>query len=208
MPSPFPGVDPFVELSGRWTGFHHILIAHCSELLNAELPQDYAALVDERLEPKQSHIDIISLALRETVTRIEILCADYKSDDHRDNYLSVRSKLLSRGMNLVEIDLLSVGERILAREQMPVADYYAYVSRGERAGTVEVYAWSIREALPVLGIPSESGSRVAIDLGAAFKTTYDRGRYDRCLRYYLPLTERVSEADREWARARAQTMLQ
>ena len=48
MPSPFPGVDPFIEASGRWVGFHNILIAHCSELLNAELPENYAALVEER----------------------------------------------------------------------------------------------------------------------------------------------------------------
>jgi len=50
MRSPFPGVDPFIEATGRWVGFHNVLIAHCSELLNASLPENYAALVDERVE--------------------------------------------------------------------------------------------------------------------------------------------------------------
>ena len=54
MHSPFPGVDPFIEASGRWIGFHNILIAHCSELLNAALPENYAALVDAALTQREA----------------------------------------------------------------------------------------------------------------------------------------------------------
>ena len=50
MPSPFPGVDPFIEATGRWIGFHNILITHYSESLNASLPPNYAAVVEERVE--------------------------------------------------------------------------------------------------------------------------------------------------------------
>jgi hypothetical protein len=46
----FPGVNPFIEASGRWTGFHNLLIARCSELLNETLPPNYAAFVVDRLE--------------------------------------------------------------------------------------------------------------------------------------------------------------
>jgi hypothetical protein len=49
MPSPFPGVDPYLEAQGRWPGFHNVLIVHCSELLNRELPEHYAAQTDERI---------------------------------------------------------------------------------------------------------------------------------------------------------------
>lgn len=57
MPSRFPGVDPYVELSGRWLGFHNVFMAHCSEMLNAVLPPHYAANVDERVQLVESRDD-------------------------------------------------------------------------------------------------------------------------------------------------------
>src|SRR6266436_5107820 len=50
MSSPFPGIDPFIEVSDRWPGFHNLLIGECSKQLNARLPQNYAAIVEERVE--------------------------------------------------------------------------------------------------------------------------------------------------------------
>lgn len=49
MPSPFPGVDPYVEASGRWIGFHNVFIAICSEVLNQVLPDAHVANTDERV---------------------------------------------------------------------------------------------------------------------------------------------------------------
>jgi hypothetical protein len=50
MANPFPGVNPYIEANGRWTGFHNLLIACFSELLTEVLPTNYAAFVEERLE--------------------------------------------------------------------------------------------------------------------------------------------------------------
>ena len=49
MASPFPGVDPYLEAQGRWPGFHTALMAHCSEVLNRDLPECYVAQIDERI---------------------------------------------------------------------------------------------------------------------------------------------------------------
>jgi Protein of unknown function (DUF4058) len=49
MPSPFPGMDPYLEAQCRSPGFHDVLIAHCSELLNREPPESYVAQTDERI---------------------------------------------------------------------------------------------------------------------------------------------------------------
>lgn len=49
MPSPFPGVDPFIEAQDRWHSFHTAYIAVCAELLNEHLPSDYYATVEERV---------------------------------------------------------------------------------------------------------------------------------------------------------------
>ncbi len=32
MPSPFPGMDPFLESQGFWQDFHTRLLTYCSEL--------------------------------------------------------------------------------------------------------------------------------------------------------------------------------
>jgi hypothetical protein len=256
MPSPFPGVDPFIEATGRWGGFHNILITHCSELLNASLPEHYAALVDERvelvdlstesprrqrvpdvgvvrdldaprtaggtatailteLEPTtvtlpdyeeipQAYIDIMSLPDREVVTSIEILSPTNKNKTDGDDYLAKRAALLRRGTNLVEVDLLLAGNRLPAQDPLPVGDFYAFVSRRERRPKSDVYAWSIRRVLPKIPIPLKPPDNdVLLDLAAAFAMTYNGGRYDRSLRYELPLPGSLSEADHAWAVDRA-----
>ncbi|HEY2588842.1 MAG TPA: DUF4058 family protein [Tepidisphaeraceae bacterium] len=256
MPSPFPGVDPFIEASGRWVGFHNILITHCSELLNAELPENYAAVVEGRLklvdlsndslrrqrrpdvavvsdldtpnvsgaaaaavateinptmvtlpeceEVPESYIEIISLPDRELVTSIEILSPTNKSKADGGDCLAKRAALLRRGINLVEIDLPLGGDRLPARDPLPPGDFCAFVSRRERRPKAEVYAWSIGRAIPRIPIPLKSPDPdVLLELGAAFKTAYDRGRYDRSLRYDSPLPATLNQADREWAMARA-----
>lgn len=50
MPSPFPGVDPYIEATGSWKNFHNLLIGECEAYLNARLPEDYVARSDERVQ--------------------------------------------------------------------------------------------------------------------------------------------------------------
>lgn len=53
MPSPFPGMDPYLERPSRWTGFHVRLITYLGEDLQPRLRPRYVAVVEERvyLEP-------------------------------------------------------------------------------------------------------------------------------------------------------------
>src|SRR4051794_32901513 len=46
MPSPFPGMDPYIESSGRWTDFHTRMIVAISTALNRSLPKGFAADVE------------------------------------------------------------------------------------------------------------------------------------------------------------------
>lgn len=50
MPSPFPGMDPYIEARGRWPDFHHDMISQCRAALNARLPSDYVATINERVQ--------------------------------------------------------------------------------------------------------------------------------------------------------------
>ena len=46
MPSPFPGMDAYVESSGIWGDFHGSLLAAIRADLNAHLPKGYAASIE------------------------------------------------------------------------------------------------------------------------------------------------------------------
>jgi len=49
MPSPFPGMDPYLEDPWLWPDAHHELISVCRELLNRHLRPNYVARVEERV---------------------------------------------------------------------------------------------------------------------------------------------------------------
>lgn len=50
MPSPFPGMDPYIDGQNRWPDFHHEMISQCRAVLNASLPDDYVATINERVQ--------------------------------------------------------------------------------------------------------------------------------------------------------------
>jgi hypothetical protein len=49
MPSPFPGMDPYLEHPALWPDVHHELISAIRELLNQVIRPRYVARVEERL---------------------------------------------------------------------------------------------------------------------------------------------------------------
>lgn len=49
MPSPFPGMDPYLEEPGLWPDVHHELISVARELLNAQIAPKYFARIEERV---------------------------------------------------------------------------------------------------------------------------------------------------------------
>jgi hypothetical protein len=55
MPSPFPGMDPYIEASERWGGFHLMMVAAMLARLNAGLPQRFVADVGEYVWIQERH---------------------------------------------------------------------------------------------------------------------------------------------------------
>ncbi len=49
MPSPFPGMDPYLESPVYWRGFHNALITEIMRALNSVLPPGFAANAEERV---------------------------------------------------------------------------------------------------------------------------------------------------------------
>lgn len=57
MPGPFPGMDPYLESSPVWQGFHNALMTYIADSLQPQLPDRYVAILDIRtyLEPPDLH---------------------------------------------------------------------------------------------------------------------------------------------------------
>ena len=71
MPSPFPGMDPYLESSGLWQDLHHRLIFCASEALQPQLPPRYYALIEERIileAPSRSYYPDVTVAREEAGT--------------------------------------------------------------------------------------------------------------------------------------------
>ncbi|MFO0964607.1 MAG: DUF4058 family protein [Gemmataceae bacterium] len=49
MPSPFPGMDPWLEEPARWQNVHQKLITALADVLNRDMPPHYVAVMQERL---------------------------------------------------------------------------------------------------------------------------------------------------------------
>ena len=49
MPSPFPGMDPYLENPALWPGLHQLVIARALADLNRALPPHYVASMNERV---------------------------------------------------------------------------------------------------------------------------------------------------------------
>lgn len=50
MPSPFPGMDPFLEDPRFWTDFHDSFLLCWRNAINRRLPPDYEARINERVQ--------------------------------------------------------------------------------------------------------------------------------------------------------------
>jgi len=196
-------MDPFLESQGFWQDFHTSLLTYHSDFLNAALPGQYAALIEERIsdEVPERWIEIERLPDLALVTVIEILSPTNKSGLGRGQYLQKRRELLDQPVHLVEIDLLLRGLRLPMGGRLPPGDYYAFVSRAEKRVSSDVYAWSIRRALPAIPIPlSPPDPDLSLDLAAVVNRAYDQGRYHRLIHYTDPLDLPLAAEDQSWLR--------
>ena len=50
MLSPFPGMDPYLEISGDWRDFHSRFLNGCAEALAERLPTNYVARIEEQFQ--------------------------------------------------------------------------------------------------------------------------------------------------------------
>jgi Protein of unknown function (DUF4058) len=164
------------------------------------------AIVEHEFEEleKETYLEITRRSDRQLITVIELLSPSNKVSPGAPVYMAKRKSLLHQYVHLVEIDLLIRGARLPMRNPLPRGDYYALVSRAEERPKARVYAWTVRQPMPIIPIPLMAPDPdFRLDLGALFRQAYDTGLYAREIKYAVDPPAFLRPDDRDWAREKA-----
>ena len=160
-------------------------------------------------EVRDLWIEIRHRPQRNLVTAIEILAPTNKTGAGRQDYLVKRFELTRQQVHFVELDLLLRGQRLPMEQPLPTGDFYAFLRRAENRKQSQVYAWTIRQALPTVPIPLlVPDPDIPLDLAGLFALAYQRGRYAKSLDYAATLDLPLRPADLAWAHEIGQSVKQ
>ena len=186
--NPFPGMNPYLERSSIWPGFHFRLAAMLAEQAGPLLPDNYriellsrneiaepfglppdlpskdAAAIPVRMprEVRVTWLRVEAAPNRQVVTIIEVLSPTNKAPgEGRRRYIRKREAILAAGVNLVEIDLLRRWEPMPLETPPPASDYRILVCRAWQRPDALLYPFTVRQPIPPFPLPllpSDDGS--------------------------------------------------
>ena len=216
MPSPFPGMDPFLEIDPLWPAFHHHLVASMYQILLPGLVDRYRARVGQRQyvteqalftsvtreEHREEYIEIRSRGESRLTTLVEIVSIGNKTTPAgRQSYLDKRREAKGGPANLVEIDLVLQGQPTLefSRDGLPPWDYAVTVCRSNQLERYEVYTATFQKRLPRFRLPLAGDDRdMVVDLQTAFARAYDQGDFAAKIDYQRNPAPSLSDENRQW----------
>ena len=182
MPSPFPGMNPFLEQPSVWEDFHMAFATEIRESLSAQVRPSFFVKLEERVfihEPSSEE-------RRKLLGKPDI--ALFKAS----------STMMFSTASIVEIDLLRGGPR-LPLNDLPSCDYCVTVFRKSNAPKIEAWPIGLRDPLPIIPIPLKGDFPDAtLDLSAIIHRVYDAAGYEDYL-YESQPEPPLEGADLEWA---------
>jgi len=158
---------------------------------------------------KEWYLEIRETATGKVVTVIEVLSPTNKTRQAgRKRYQKKRNRILDSRTSLVEIDLLRAGKPMPITMRGPVqSDYRILVSRGAARPRAKLYAFGVRQAIPVVPIPLlPRDTEPMLDLNAVLHALYERARFDLRLDYASPTVPPLGEDDAAWAQEIASSL--
>ena len=216
MPSPFPGMDPYLEEETIWPVFQHHLVLCLYQILLPGLVDRYRARVGQRhyateqalftsIIREEHHEDFIEIRQRsdgKLVTLLDIASPTNRtSSSGRQAYLDTRGDGRTGGANLVEIDLVLQGQPMLdySRENLPDWDYAVTVTRATQPERHEIYTATLQKRLPRFRLPLAGDDRdTVLDLHTAFNRCYDQGGFAAHIDYQRDPATTLADEDRRW----------
>ena len=152
-------------------------------------------------EHRETYLVIRHVETQEVVTVIETLSPANKrrGGDGRRAYLDKRQQILRSHSSLVEIDLLRGGVRLPMMSPLPRGDYYAIVTRAWSRPRSRIYAWALRDPLPMIAIPlKREDGEVTVNLQQVLSTVCERADYELTLDYRRQLLPPLGPNEDEW----------
>ncbi|MDZ8235901.1 MAG: DUF4058 family protein [Nostoc sp. ChiQUE01a] len=178
MPSPFPGMNPYLENPGLWPEFHHWIITAIAELLVPQLRPKYRVAVEKQvyqmIDDNSILIGILDVTVGRSVTSIDkeklnIAVASPPAkpitvnvpmpEEVREGYLEVRE--VGTGEVVVAIEVLS------PKNKRPGERRKAYESKRQRVlgsliHLIEIDLLRGGEPMPILGNQIKSDYRILV----------------------------------------------
>jgi hypothetical protein len=208
MPSPFPGMNPYLERDIAWHDFHERFIILGAGIPGAQVRPNHVVKVDDHIfvhelvdVTREAYLEIRDRHSQEVVTVLELLSPSNKRSGGTDRaqYLAKRREILNSQAHFVEIDLLRGGEPMPGEDQ-PAFCYSALVSRVEERPEAGFWPIGLREGLPVIPIPLRAPHRDAIlDLQELLHRVYDEAGYEFYV-YNAPPQPPLEADEDAWAR--------
>lgn len=211
MPSPFPGMNPYIEKAALWRDFHPTFLVFFRTALTGQLAPRYFVELEVLLYPETATVLGVTqektrrLLVRDTdnqhiVTVVELLSPSNKeAGADRTRYIDKRTDILTSRVNLVELDFLRGGPRLPVRTLPPCA-YYALVSRHWLRPKMGLWPIGLRDPLPQIPIPlRENEAEPSVELQAVLNQTYDSAAYAGHI-YRRPPEPQLPPDDATWAR--------
>ena len=197
MPSPFPGMDPYLEDEQLWPVFQHQLVMCLYQILLAgpgrPLPGPRRPaplrhrtgpvhLGGARGAPRRLHRD--PPAQRRPARHAGRGGQPGQQDDaaRAAGLPDKRREGQDASANLVEIDLVLQGQPTLeySRDGLPDWDYAVTVTRSTQPERYEIYTATLQKRLPRFRLPLAADDRdTVLDLHTAFTRCYDQGGFAR-----------------------------
>jgi len=152
---------------------------------------------------EESFLEIHEVRTGALVTLMELLSPVNKvHPEGRAQYEQKREQVLHTRTNLVEIDLLRVGEPMAVYGRGARSDYRILISRSTQRPRAQLYAFSVRQPIPSFPLPLlPQDEEPMVELNTIVHDLYTRARFDLRLDYTQPPAPPLSDDDAEWAAA-------
>jgi hypothetical protein len=205
MPTPFPGMNPYLEQPRLWPAFHKQFIAAAYQVLLPGLVDRYRARISARKytselvlftsvtreEHIEEYIEIRSRIDGRLITLLDIVgLGNRTTTGGQAAYLATRQMAHTERANIVEIDLLTQGNPPVTMDRTKVVDPYCAVTvtRGNTPERHEIYPGAVLKRLPKFKLPLAADDRDTVqDLQQMFARAYELGNFDSQIDYTQPL---------------------
>ena len=216
MPSPFPGMDPYLEDDAVWPAFHHQLVMGLYQVILPGLVDRYRARVHQRcyvteqalftsVLRQEHHEDYVEIRQRgdgRLITLLEVVSPCNKTTPAgRAAYLEKRREGRDASASLVEIDLVMQGLPTLeySRDGLPDWDFAVTVTRSTQPERFEIYTATLQKKLPRFRLPLAADDRdTVLDLQNTFTRCFEQGGFAARIDYRRDPATRVADADVKW----------